>query len=339
MIRVGVNGYGVIGRRVAYAISKQNDMELVGIAKPDPDYKAKLAIKRGFDIYASCDADRVASFDSKGVKIRGMLSDLIEKVDIMVDCTPEGVGAKNQKIYDKAGIKAIWQGGEEHSISNFSFNAYVNYSSAINAKYSRIVSCNTTGLIRTLNALNNAFGVKSVNAFLVRRAADPVEIKKGPINAIEIEKDMPSHHGDDVKTVLSNMDIHTVAAKASTTLMHLHDINVELKKNITKDEVIDTFRKYRRIMLVSAEDGITSTAHVMDIARELGRGHGDMYEIAVWKEMFVNDRRLQYFQAIHQESDVVPENIDAIRAMCNIETDAEKSINKTDISLGIGVSL
>ena len=32
MIRVGVNGYGVIGKRVAYAVSKQDDMQLVGIA-------------------------------------------------------------------------------------------------------------------------------------------------------------------------------------------------------------------------------------------------------------------------------------------------------------------
>ena len=44
MIRVGVVGYGVIGRRVADAISAQPDMDLIGIIKTKPDYKAKLAI-------------------------------------------------------------------------------------------------------------------------------------------------------------------------------------------------------------------------------------------------------------------------------------------------------
>ena len=75
----------------------------------------------------------------------------------------------------------------------------------------------------------------------------------------------------------------------------------------------------------------------MDIARELGRGDGDMYEIAVWKELKVEGNRLQYFQAVHQESDVVPENVDAVRAMCNAEKDSQKSIDKTDKNLNIGI--
>lgn len=31
-IRVAVNGYGVIGKRVADAVAKQDDMQLVGVA-------------------------------------------------------------------------------------------------------------------------------------------------------------------------------------------------------------------------------------------------------------------------------------------------------------------
>ena len=31
-IRVGVNGYGVIGRRIADAVTLRDDMELVGVA-------------------------------------------------------------------------------------------------------------------------------------------------------------------------------------------------------------------------------------------------------------------------------------------------------------------
>ena len=33
-------------------------------------------------------------------------------------------------------------------------------------------------------------------------------------------------------------------------------------------------------------------------------------------------------QAVHQESDVIPENIDAIRALLEMESDNEKSIAK-----------
>jgi len=39
----------------------------------------------------------------------------------VVDCTPEESGYK--PLYEKAGVKAVWQGGEEHSLTNLSFNA------------------------------------------------------------------------------------------------------------------------------------------------------------------------------------------------------------------------
>ena len=42
------------------------------------------------------------------------------------------------------------------------------------------------------------------------------------------------------------------------------------------------------------------------------------------------DNTLYYFQAIHQESDVVPENVDAIRALMGTESDWMTSVRKTD---------
>jgi len=42
---------------------------------------------------------------------------------------------------------------------------------------------------------------------------------------------------------------------------------------------------------------------------------------------------LYYFQAIHQESDVIPENVDAIRALMGIEEDWMASVNKTDAAI------
>ena len=45
-IKVGINGFGVIGRRVAYAVNKQEDMELIGVGKTSPDYKQKSVLKK-----------------------------------------------------------------------------------------------------------------------------------------------------------------------------------------------------------------------------------------------------------------------------------------------------
>ncbi len=333
MIKVGVNGYGVIGRRVADAVSKQDDMKLIGIAKPSPDYKAKIALQKGFDLYAVSDAD---NFKKAGLDVKGNLEDLLGKVDVIVDCTPGKVGAENKKIYEKFGVKAIWQGGEKHEIAGLSFNSYVNYQKALGAKYLRVVSCNTTGLLRTLWPLYKEVGIQEVNAFLIRRAADPSESKKGPINAIEPSLDIPSHHGPDVQTVIPEMKIETAAVKVPTTLMHLHYVKTKLNKKISVEEVLSIWKKYSRIKLFSDKDGIKSTAQIMDFARDLGRSRSDLFEIAVWDKINIIDSTLHYFQAVHQESDVVPENIDAIRAMFKLEKDGNKSIEKTDKSLGIG---
>ena len=332
MIKVGVNGYGVIGKRVAHAILKQDDMQLVGVAKQSPDYRARLADAKGIKLYTSGDPD---SFNGSGIKSSGTLSDLLGQVDVIVDATPEGIGEQNKKIYEDAKVKAIWQGGEKHSLCGLSFNSYANYSSAVGARYARVVSCNTTGLLRTLYPLHASFGIERASAVLVRRGADPSETRKGPINALEIDKHIPSHHGADVNTIIPSLKIDTLAIKASTTLMHLHSVTVELEKSVSKEDILKLYSRYRRIAMVSLKDGINSTAHVMDIARELGRGDGDMYEVALWKEMSIEGKRLQYFQAVHQEADVVPENIDAIRAMSGME-DQQESIDKTDRNLHIG---
>ena len=64
-----------------------------------------------------------------------------------------------------------------------------------------------------------------------------------------------------------------------------------------------------------------------------------MYEIVVWEDgIKVVGNTLYYYQAVHQESDVIPENIDCIRSMCKMEQDACASIAKTNAALGISKS-
>ncbi|MCD6522547.1 MAG: phosphorylating glyceraldehyde-3-phosphate dehydrogenase [Candidatus Diapherotrites archaeon] len=335
MIKVGVNGYGVIGKRVAYAITKQDDMELVGIAKTKPDFNAMTAIEKNHDVYCSI-PENIGLFERRGMEIRGTINDLIEKCDVIVDATPGKIGAKNKPLYEKAGIKAIFEGGEKADTVQCSFNALCNYEEAIGKDYVRVVSCNTTGLARTIRPMLDIADIGRIRAVLVRRAADPVQSKKGPINAIVPVTKVPSHHGPDLKTVLPNIDIVSMAVAVPTTIMHLHTIMVELKDNISKDEIIEAWGKTPRVKLISSEDGFISTAEIMEYARALGRYMGDLYEIPVWEDATnIKDNELYYIQAVHQESDVVPENIDAIRAITGIEKNARKSIEKTNKSLGI----
>jgi glyceraldehyde-3-phosphate dehydrogenase (NAD(P)) len=42
-VRVAINGYGTIGKRVADAVAAQPDMTLVGVAKTRPNFEAERA--------------------------------------------------------------------------------------------------------------------------------------------------------------------------------------------------------------------------------------------------------------------------------------------------------
>jgi glyceraldehyde-3-phosphate dehydrogenase (NAD(P)) len=337
MKAVGINGYGTIGKRVADAVACQDDMKIVGVTKRTPDFEAKMAVEKGYDLYISV-PKREGLFTDAGIEVSGNINDLYDQLDIIVDCTPEGVGAQNKSnVYEKKGLKAIFEGGEKHDQIGQSFNSFSNFDDSIGADYVRVVSCNTTGLCRTLNPIKNLAGIKKVRAVMVRRGADPGQIKKGPINAIVPNPPtVPSHHGPDVQTVMYGLNITTMALLVPTTIMHQHNLMVELENSVTLDNVIDALEETPRVLLLEASKGLGSTAEIMEYARDVGRPRGDLFEIAVWKESLnIVDGELYYMQAIHQESDVVPENVDAIRAMLEIESDSTKSIEKTNKNMGI----
>ena len=334
-VKVGINGYGTIGKRVAWAVNRQEDMEVVGVTKTRTSYEAYTALREGCPLYAAQPED-VENFDKAGFKVQGTLIDLLPKVDVMVDCTPGGTGEKYKELYSKAGVKCIFQGGEAHDMAGVSFNALANYHESWGAPSVRVVSCNTTGLVRTLFPLQQSFGIQKVFASLVRRGADPADKKGAALNAIEPSLKLPTHHGPDVKTIMKGLDIQTMAVVTPTTLMHLHCVAVELKGKVSEKEVLDVWSSSPRVRLVSGKEGVKNTGQVMELAKDLGRVRGDMMDIAVWKDgVRVVDNTLYYYQAIHQESDVVPENVDCIRAMMKLEKDNLASIERTDRAIGL----
>ncbi len=336
MIKVGINGFGVIGRRVAYAISKQDDMELIGIGKTSPDYKAKIGIEKGFNFYVPEDSHK-QKFEKRGFSVSGSIDDLITNSDIIVDATPGSLGEMYREKYLKAKTPALFQGGESKDLAEVSFVAQCNYEKSNGKNVVRVVSCNTTGLSRVLSSIDKNHGISKVTSVIARRAVDP-DLPKGMVDSVSLDPvSVPSHHGPDVTTILPDLDIVTMAIKIPTTHNHVHSLIVDLKNSsTTSDSIIDTLKNTPRVMLVSSKNGIKSTAHTFDLGRELGRDRGDMYESMVWEDSItvIGDRAYMYM-AVAQEAIVLPENVDAIRSVLQTSP-REESIKKTNDSLCIG---
>ena len=334
--KIAIIGYGVIGKRVADAVALQDDMDLTGVADVISDWRIQTAVRKSYKVYAAT-AEAHQNMQAAGIPVEGDMDELLSQADLAVDCTPKKIAAQNVENYKKLGIKFILQGGEKHETTGHSFSAENNYASALNRESTRVVSCNTTSILRTLTALKRAGLLQSARGTLLRRATDPWESHLGGImNTMVPEKEIPSHQGPDAQSVDPELDVITAAVKVPQTLSHLHYWNVRLTREASKEEVLEAFKTSSRIHFINYSDGLVSNNTIKEMYLDAGRPWGDMYEVALWEDMLkVEGDELFYAYVVDNQAIVIPETIDAIRALTGIEESAEKSIVKTNESLGI----
>lgn len=336
-IRVGVAGYGTIGQRLADGVALQQDMELVGVADLAPTLAIRALKEKGmpYPLYLVEGADRT-KFDALGIPVSGTFDELIHSVDIMLDSSPGGIGIKNKELYEKAGVKAVFQGGEKNSVADVFFHGYANYEKGVGKDYLKLTSCNTTGLIRSVDCLDRAFGVDRVAITIIRRVADPGDYHRGLTNALQIDK-APSHQAVDLMTIMPHVQATGILVHTPVTHGHIITVVAHGKQKITKDMALAAFQKHPRIRVVSIDEGFLGNASLFKYARDLGNPRGDMYEIGLWSDSIVETGdEIMYAINIPQESVTIPETMDAIRAACKMQLTREEGTQKTNEYLGIG---
>ncbi len=338
IIRVAINGYGTIGRRVADAVTLQPDMELVGISKVQADYKTGFIGYHGYALFGDS-PQCVDQLANSGFNPQGTLEDLLEQADIVVDCVPAKLAATNKPRYAAAGVKQLFQGGEKPEVAPFSFNALANFDAVIGAASARVVSCNTTGMTRVLYALDAVFGVERARVVIARKATDPDDPLQGPVDGAVLDPypaQVPAHHGHDVAEVIPGLHVFVMSARMPMTHAHFHSLIISLKrKEITRAQVMDVLLHTPRTLLVNSTTGVISTMNVFDIGRELGRSRGDIYEGTIWEDSVTVDQGEVYmFMAVHQEAIVIPETVDGIRALMGTSS-KEDSMRITDETMGV----
>ncbi|MBQ4514197.1 MAG: type II glyceraldehyde-3-phosphate dehydrogenase [Anaerolineaceae bacterium] len=336
-IKVGVAGYGVIGQRLADGVARQGDMELVGVADLAPTLSIRALKEKGmpYDLYLVDGADK-SQFDAVGIPVSGTFEELIDKVDIMLDSSPGGVGAKNKELYVKHNKKAIFQGGEKNSVADVFFHGYANYEKGIGQNYLKLTSCNTTGLIRSVDCLDRAYGIEKVAITIIRRVADPGDYHRGLTNALQMDK-APSHQAVDLMTIMPHIEATGILVHTPVTHGHIITVVAKGKQKITKQMALDAFLTHDRIRVVTIDEGFKGNASFFRYARDLGNPRGDMYEIGLWADSIVESGDdIMYAINIPQESVTIPETMDGIRAACNMETDRLKAVAETNKYLGLG---
>lgn len=337
MVKVGVVGYGTIGQRLADGVARQGDMELVGVADVAPTLAVRALKEKGmpYALYLAIPENQKL-FDDVGIPVAGTLEELVQKVDVVLDATNAGVGAKNKELYARYGKKAIFQGGEKNSVADVFFHGYANYEKGIGKQFLKLTSCNTTGLIRAVDCLDRQVGVEKVAITIIRRVADPGDYHRGLTNALQVDK-APSHQAVDLMTIMPHVDATGILVHTPVTHGHIITVVATPKKDISVEEAVAVFRKHPRIRVVRLADGFLGNASLFKYARDLGNPRGDMYEIALFEETVVKSGRdIMFAINIPQEAVTIPETIDGIRACMRMEIDRLAATARTNEYLGLG---
>lgn len=308
MVKVFINGYGNIGRRLAYALSKDDELCLLGIAKYTFDERTLEALGNKFDVYVP--DNLVAKFKTQ-FSIAGSIEKAVDTCDLVIDAAKEGGGYDNKvKLYQPLRKPAIFQGGEERhgarAVADMIHNSRVNYHEAAGKQYVIQGSCNVSGMGRIMQPLIENFGddIQRYDVTLVRRWAD-LEDSKEVKDSIQWDKN--PHHQDDVKDFIPDANLYVEAFRVPSRMMHIHQMIVRFRsKAPTKDRILDAFRREFAVAILNSAKG---TADVRRRAIELGFEHGDTNMVHIHQDVLrVQDETLKMVYSDDQTGLVIPEN-------------------------------
>lgn len=309
MVKVFINGYGNIGRRIATAFSQDKEIQFIGVGKYSVDDRVKDAVDRNFPLYVP--ANMVSKFKEKGFPVSGNISDAIMESDIVIDAAKDGYGYDNKvNLYEPLNKAAIFQGGEDNTgvkkVADVIHNSRVNYKDMFKKKYVIQGSCNVSGMGRILQPMIEKYGseIERYDVTLIRRSADLEDLKEVKDS---IEWDKNPHHQDDVKSFLPTVNLYVEAYKVPSRMMHLHQMTVRFKSAAPdKESFLDIYEKEFGVAILSNARG---TGDIRKKAIDLGFEHGDTNMVHIHSDTIrTQDDTLKLLYSDDQTGMVIPEN-------------------------------
>ena len=309
MVKVFINGYGNIGKRLASAFSHDKEIQFVGIGKYSIDDRVDEAFAKKFAVYVP--EQKISDFRQKGYDISGTISDAVKESDLVIDAAKDGFGYTNKvNFYIPMNKSAIFQGGEDRTggkkVADIIHNSRINYDQAANQKYVIQGSCNVSGMGRIMQPMIEKFGdkIQRYDVTLIRRWAD-LEDTKDVKDSIEWDKN--PHHQDDVKSFLPSVKLYVEAYKVPSRMMHLHQMTIRFKNKIPYfDSLSDIYHEEFGVAVLDKANG---TADIRLKARELGFEHDDTNMVHLHEEtMRKSDDTLKILYSDDQTGIVIPEN-------------------------------
>lgn len=240
--------------------------------------KIKALISRGAQL--TVNEDRIADFENLGLKPTMTHDEALAKADVVVDCTPSGVGISNKnEFYEKylSTTKGFIAQGSEFGFGKM-YARGIN-DSALEVGHDRfiqVVSCNTHNLCALINTVALVDGDDNLEEarFLCIRRSNDISQVKGFVPSPDVGKHgdpvFGTHHARDAyhlfRTKGLELTLWSSALKVNTQYMHCIYFTLKLKRAVTRDEILSRFRADHRISLTKKQ----SACEVFSFGRDHG---------------------------------------------------------------------
>jgi len=283
---VHVVGTGTIGEPLIGLLSdfkKDLGIDTVSFHKRTPLTSERAKVQNLLDRGAllCTDQDTIPKFEEQGMKVSFDVEEAVNRADVVIDCTPSGVGQANkQKYYERYTGNTL---GFVAQGSEFGFGKM--YARGVNDaalavgedKFVQVVSCNTHNLsvlLRTI-ALSEDDPANLVEGkFVLMRRASDISQDGDYVPAPQVGKhDDPrfgTHHARDAwhlfQTLGYDLNIFSSAIKLNTQYMHLLWFNLRLREKIDAKTVLARLAGNRRVALTEKK----STNQVFSYGRDHG---------------------------------------------------------------------
>jgi len=260
-IKVGINGFGRIGRMAFRAIAKDfPDMEVVGINDLlDPEYQAYMlkydSVHGRFNGEVSVDGGNLV-VDGKTIRVTAERNpaDLAWGdigVDVVLECTGFFLTEETCQAHIDAGATKVLQSAPSKDATPM-FVYGVNHNDYAGQTIVSAASCTTNCLAPVAKVLNDNFGIKRGLMTTVHAATATQKTVDGPSNKDWrggrgiLENIIPSSTGaaKAVGKVIPSLNgkLTGMAFRVPTSDVSVVDLTVELEKETTYDNIVSTMK-------------------------------------------------------------------------------------------------
>ncbi len=268
--QIMVDGTGMIGLPFILALLKfrsQLDIDVIYFRKFDPNKIEHLGMLWRLEKAGARLVVEGEKYDSFVVMLEklgsdkfspyGTYEDALKCVDAVVDCTEDGIGRKNKKIYEanKNLLVAVAQGSETDFGFPYAYGHNDEELACFHDRFVWVMSCNVHSLLAVIHALTKGFdkkeleNIEHIRFHLERRGADIAnkKINVTPEIGIATDKLWGAHQARDTMELLKTkgivqIDIHARANKTPQPFMHQFETRVFFKSSLTKSEVLARFQ-------------------------------------------------------------------------------------------------